>query len=61
MTRIKLCAPMLLSAAAFLLFAGGAHAYDLPPDHPRIFFTESTIDEIADRCKEGGSNRDFYE
>lgn len=35
--------------------------YNLPSQHPRIFFTPDTIDEIADRCKEGGTHRVYYE
>ncbi|MBN1826595.1 MAG: heparinase II/III family protein [Candidatus Eisenbacteria bacterium] len=54
-------APLLLTTLTILLAVGAASAYNLPPNHPRVFFTGSEIDEIADRCKEGGTHRAFYE
>jgi hypothetical protein len=35
--------------------------YTVPSGHPRIFFNNSTIGAIADRCKVGGTHRQFYQ
>lgn len=57
-------AVLIWTAALFIVAASAAdvaHAdYSMPSSHPRIFFNQSNFAAIADRCKSGGTHRDYY-
>ncbi len=35
--------------------------YSYPPNHPRLLITEATLPAVAERCKVGGSHRQYYD
>ncbi len=54
---VSLCLPVLLLFAV----SGKSFAYDKPADHPRIFIPDAGVGAVADRCRAGGTHREFYE